>query len=364
MGFERGAIGYRMYHLPKKLPSDVIERFAELGAPGFGTPVEGPIFGWVTGRHLLDRQIEEHTALYSGWLRMTLLEAEFKIPASLLKAEVSREELVHLAASDREYLSRKEKSEIRKSMVEVLLPNMPPHLKGTPFVCQPDGQELFGTGLSDRASDIFVLHFRQATGVSPIPMVPESAAVERLQIQTAAWSPVSFSESVEPHEVSDSIGLDFLTWLWFSAEKNDGVLRFEDLPEISIMIEGPLTFVMEGEGAHETVLRKGAPTLSPESSACLRAGKKLSKAKLNLSMNGELWSTMLDAETFVFRGTKLSEPEEPLEAVSLFEDRMNRLGQLNEMFFGLYDYYVKLRNRKDSWKSEVQTMRDWVKNRD
>ena len=51
MGFERGAIGYRMYHLPKKLPSDVIERFAELAAPGFGTPVEGPIFGWVTGRH-------------------------------------------------------------------------------------------------------------------------------------------------------------------------------------------------------------------------------------------------------------------------------------------------------------------------
>ena len=49
------------------------------------------------------------------------------------------------------------------------------------------------------------------------------------------------------------------------------------------MLEGPLTFFREGEGAHEAVLRKGTPLNSREAGTALYCGKKLKRAKLVLA---------------------------------------------------------------------------------
>ena len=194
-------------------------------------------------------------------------------------------------------------------------------------------------------------------------MVPENAAGDRVGVSTAAWSPVSFAEGVDPHKVADDPGMDFLTWLWCQLETKEGVLRLEGLPEMAMILEGPLTLFMEGDGAHETVLRKGAPTLSPESTSCLKAGKKLSKAKLNLSVDGELWSVSVD-ETFAFRGMKVTDPEERLDPLSLFQDRMTRMERFNEHFYGLFDHFCQLRADHQKWPGVVAEMKSWVAARD
>jgi hypothetical protein len=138
------------------MPDDAVERFAEQAAPPLSTLGAGEIHGWVTGRHLLDRQITEDTARHAGYLRMTLMQAERKIPEPLLRAECTMEELAELEASGRERLSARVRSEIRKRVSERLLPDMPPSLKGIATVYHPDSRILYGSALSDKQVDVLV----------------------------------------------------------------------------------------------------------------------------------------------------------------------------------------------------------------
>ena len=122
MPFESGSVSFRLFHVPHKMPDDVIDRFAARAAVPLDTVSNEPMYGWVTGRHLLARHITEETATYGGYLRLALQQAERKVPPALQRAEARMEELAQLAADHKEFLNRNEKSAIRKSVTERLLP--------------------------------------------------------------------------------------------------------------------------------------------------------------------------------------------------------------------------------------------------
>ncbi len=72
-----------------------------------------------------------------------------------------------------------------------------------------------------------------------------------------------------------------------------------------VMIQCPLTFFMEGQGAHLMVLRHGEPLIASEAKTALLGGKKVQRARVILAIGEEPWSANVDAETFVMRGIKL-----------------------------------------------------------
>ena len=170
MGFESGSISFRVFSMPRPMPEDAIERFAELSIPPLETISESALYGWVTGRHMFDTDIREETAIYAGWLRMALLQLEKKVPASLMQAEMKREELVRCTADDKPFINRRERTEIKEELMARLLPSMPPSLKGYPLVGRPDGTRLFAAALADKQADILVLHLRHALGIAPLPL--------------------------------------------------------------------------------------------------------------------------------------------------------------------------------------------------
>ena len=138
MSFESGSMTFRMFYLPQLLPKNHVERFAAHAAPPITTLGDDPIHGWVTGRHLLDTNINKDTAYYAGYLRMTMMRAEKKIPESLLRAECRMEELARMQAENRAELDRKTRREIRQEISARLLPTMPPQLKGMALVHLPE----------------------------------------------------------------------------------------------------------------------------------------------------------------------------------------------------------------------------------
>ena len=87
MPFEGGSVSFRMFFLPREMPADAVQRFQKNAVPPLDGLKADPLHGWVTGRHLLDRQITEDTASYGGYLRMTLMQAARKIPVSLFRRE-------------------------------------------------------------------------------------------------------------------------------------------------------------------------------------------------------------------------------------------------------------------------------------
>lgn len=361
MGFESGSVSFRVFYLSAPLPDNHVARFAKHAGPALEGLGRDPMSGWVTGRHLLDRHITEETAYRGGYLRLTLMRAERRIPGALLRAQCMMEELASAQAQGVEFLKREERSRIRKEVTDRLLPQMPPQLTGIPIVAGRHGEAMMAGALSDAQIDALNLHMHSATDVELIPMTPETAALKRKRHSVRDLVPCSFSPECPDEEAAAGIGLDFLTWLWFFSEIRGGRIETGH-GEFSLALEGPLMFVMEGGGAHEARLRRGEPLLSSEAKSSLMAGKKLRRARVVLVQDQRQWSAEIDAETFAFRGVKIPKGEQ-LDAGSQFQDRMVLLQTMIQTFLALFDQFMDERLSGERWAATLREMRVWVSTR-
>jgi hypothetical protein len=358
MGLESGSVSYRMFYIKPCLPTDYAERFYAQALPSIDSLTTGDITGWVTGRHLLDRNINEDSATLASYVRLTLCKAERKIPTALLKAECKMEELAELNARGIAFLKRAEKSEIKKQVTDRLLPDMPPTLTGIDFVCEQDGDILYATATSDKQIDALTLAMRQAVGLDLIPVTPFTIAAKERKIDLRDLAPTSFSPDCDDDTAENQVGRDFLTWLWYFSEGCGGLASL-DVGEIAVAIEGPLSFIFEGNGAHETVLRKGMPVVSAEAKTALTSGKKLKRAKVTFARGEEVWTLTLDADEFVCRSVQLPKGEN-LDSVSKFQDRVLALETLHQIISGFYNRFLDERLNAGEWKNIREDIHKWV----
>ena len=354
MSFESGSISFRMFYVPGELPVDIYEKFAADVLGSVDYLLDEEIHGWVGPRHLLDRDINEGTAWPSGFLRLTLTQAQRKIPASLLRAECRMEELARMQAEHRDFVNRATRSEIKKQVTERLLPQMPPQLKGVDFCYDPKEKTLYATALSETQLDAFLINFGKTTGVKLIPIEPVSAAWSEARCRADQWPHWSFAAE----QWADCMpGREFLMWLWFMSEAKGGEVDLPEGGKFAVLVEGPLLFDQEEQG--ETAIRKGEPMLSAETRAALLSGKKLRRAKLTLARGEECWTVTLDADSFAFRSIKLP-PTEAIDAEGRFQERMEMLETFRQAFLGLYCTFVKLRDDKAACKKLDAEMKAWM----
>jgi len=347
-----------MYYVPGGLSEKCVEGFARYAAPPVSTLGSQPISGWVTGRHLLDRNITEESAYYGGYLRLTLMKAERKIPGALLRAECRIEELAEMEAKGVAFLKREARARIKDGVIARLLPSMPPALKGIPVIYDGRDRILYAGAMSDKQSDALAVSFKAATRINLIQITPVTAALERNKVNAADFEPSSYSPECEDDSDNANPGRDFLTWLWFFSERKGGLIETE-FGEFGVMIEGPLVFIHEGGGAHEAVLRKGAPLLSAEAKTSLLSGKKLRSAKIAFSHNEHSWQAVLDADSFVLRGIKLPQGDN-VDAISRFQQRMMFLQTFRETLLTAYDRFLEARANKERWRAMQKEIQEWV----
>ena len=364
MPFDRGSMSFRMLELPRVFPDDWVERFAEEAAGSLDSVGAGQQRGWVTGRHLLDSKITEDSAMHAGWVRLALRLAERKVPSALLQAECRMEELAAMAAEGKAYLKAKQRSEIRQSVTERLLPNMPPQLKAIPFLHKPGSAHLYATALPISQLDVFNASMAATLGFGGEPATPEVLGVLLKKVDLRDLPGTSFSPEMEGEAMEAAPGREFLTWLWFKSESQNGRMALSEGRELGVLVEGPLTFTHEGNGAHSAVLKKGEPVNSIEAKTCLLGGKKLKEAKITFALDDEnTWSFGIEADQFLFRGLKLPQGEGQLDAVSRFQERMIFLEQWREMFLDLFGAFAGARADSKKWKATVSDIREWVKGR-
>ena len=361
MSFSHGSVSFRMVYVPQELPADFLDRFQRDSAPPLAQVIESSV-GWVGGRHVLDVPITEENSTFAGYLGLLLRKSERKVPANRLKAECIIEEQAEMKATGKLFVDRKTRGEIRKATVARLLPTMEPTLTGLSFVYESRSRLLYITATSDNQLDAFRVNWLKTLGLDCIPVTAETAAVSRLQKSTNDWAKVSFADGVDAEELENTPGMDFMTWLWFRSEAGGGLFKVGDLGEFGLALEGPLLLEHAGQGAHETALRKGLPTVSDEAKSALLTGKKLRRAKVMLARADEVWHFGFDAATFTVRGMKLPESKELLDPASRFSERMTKLAVWRDVMLGIYDQFVTVRTSPD-WGATVAEMQQWVTDR-
>jgi hypothetical protein len=365
MGFESGVVSFRVFQLSRGLPPDVIERFAAAALPAFTGLDREPVEGWVGHRHLLDRQINETSARTAGYLHLGFVRAERKVPPALLRAECRMEELAQMQARNLAFLARRERIQIRKDVAERLLPSMPPTLQAVDVAVDHDAGHLYATCTGTRQAEMFAMFFKQTTGVGLVALDPDHAAMRLAQVNTRDLSACSFSPDADDALAGHLAGHDFLTWLWFHTEtrhEQGAALDLGPAGRFACLLEGPLTFFHEGDGAYEATLRRGQPTVSAEAKAALLAGKKLKRARLTLARDDRQWTLTVDADDFVLRAVKLPEGD-VLDAASRFQDRMLALRTLQAAFYGLYEQFLAERSDARRWQHTRRDIHAWVRDR-
>lgn len=355
MGFESGSLSFRMFYLAGTLPDTIHEKFADDVLGSVDRLLDEELHGWVGSRHLLDREIHAGSAWPSGFLRLTLCQAQRKIPTSLLRAECRMEELAWMQAEHRDYINRQQKSEIKQQVIERLLPTMPPQLKGIDFCYDSKAKILYASALSDAQLDAFQLNFTKTTEAKIIPVDPVAAAWTEARCRADQWPRWSFAAE----QWADTMpGREFLMWLWFMSEAKGGVVSLPGGGTFSVMVEGPLLFDHEEQG--EAAIRKGEPMMSAETRAALLSGKKLRKAKLTLARSDEeMWTCILDADTFVIRSLKLPKTE-AIDAAGRFQERMEMIDTFRQAFLGLYSTFATLRDGAKSCAVLDLEMKAWM----
>lgn len=363
MGFDQGNISFRLCRLPEDLPADCLERFAAFAAPPLETVNDEPLWGWVSGRHLLDSKIDETTCRYGSYYHLCLRQAERKIPGSLLTAECRLMELTRMAETGSARISRKEKKSIKEEVTERLLPTMPPQLSGIYIALDTQEKILYTTATSPRQLELIQGQFNKAIGFEPVALTPETVASDFYEVDAADVPQLNISPELPDTVKSGTVGENFLTWLWFFLEERDGVLPPSKLGEFSMMLDGPLLLVAEGNGAFRSNISKGAPTVSAEAKAALTVGKKLQRAKLILARNKEEWQATIDINDFVFKGMKLPEGE-AMDPVAIFEERMNNIYIFHTVFFALYQRFLGEMGNPEAVAAYQSKAKEWVRNRD
>jgi len=364
MPFDQGNVTFRICRLPEPMPQDAVELFAANAAGSLDNVIDEPQWGWVTPRHLLDTNITEDTIKFNGYYHVCLRQAERKIPASLLTAECRIAELGKMAETGAEHLSKKERRAIKEEVRKHLLPQMPPQLAGTYCVIDTAERLLFTTAVSQHAFEIFAAWFVKTIGFEPIPLTPDVASAALFGIDGSSIPALCISPSLKQDDGdgNGTLGENFLTWLWYFQEARGGMLPQSKLGSFALMIDGPLSFIAEGAGAFESVVRKGTPTISAEAKAALMVGKKLKSAKFVLAQDRNVeWSCVLDANEFVFRGLKLPEGE-AMDPLGIFEERMTNLYTFHSVFFGLFEKYLKEMADKEKANAYREKAREWISN--
>ncbi len=365
MPFDNGTLTLTLFELRGDLPEDAVNCFAANRAGTLDSvstdPEAEPQIGWVTGRHLLDTQIDEGSAYRGSFLALTLRKAERKVPSSLLNAICKREEDAYLKTNNAEFVPSKVRKSIKEDAIAKHLSKMPPALSGIPMVVDSREKLLYlGTG-STAQIDLFIENFYQAVKVEPIQFTPASILEKHFQITESELPALNFSSIPDSEPV---IGRDFLTWLWYFSETG-GKVACEDYGDFELLIEGPLTFAYSSEanGSEETVIKKGnSPERSAEAKAALAVGKKLKKAKFSLTCGENIWHGVFDADRFAFSSVKLPDGE-AMSPEDRYVERMEWILMFKNAMEALFVRFATALQSVDFKETEA-AVRAWANDRD
>ena len=354
---------FRVFQFDAKLdPAEVLPALAENAIPPVEMLHDQPLVGWAAPRFLLDRDISDETCHAGSFLHLFLAKAQRKIPSSLLNAYCRMEEIAYMKEQGKNYVNRATRRQIKESVVKRVLPKMPPALSGNEVAVDLKRSLLYTDAKTDAQLDALSAAFAQAAHTALVPLDAAGAAERLFNVRADELAPVSYTPENNGDFVVNDPGLDFFTWLAWRFLSGDGSfpLPGAGAPRADIVLDGPVSLLLEAQGAFQTSLRHGTPLLSRECKTALLGGKKIASFKLLLTLGGETWTALVSAPSFTFSGLKTPPVEKDRDDAAVFVDRMRLLQEFSDAFYALYGVFLRERTDPEAWRKTLAAVAKWM----
>lgn len=154
------------------------------------------------------------------------------------------------------------------------------------------------------------------------------------------------------------LGREFLTWLWFRSESQQGLFHTGDRP-IELWFDAKLTLEAGGELKEQNVIRSESPTETEEARVALRSGKQVSQAQLRLIAEQKQWTFTLRADDLSLQGLRIPALLSREDDDRIYE-RLHLLEEAEDLVDDLFGDFLRLRLDDDAWRAEVDRIRAWL----
>lgn len=365
MALSQGSASFRLFQFDARIdPDALLQACAADALPPL--PLAGlretAMSGWSSPRFFTDGEINDETCRAGKFVHLSLVKAERKIPKSLLNAYCRAEEVALMREKGLDSVNRATRQQIKEEVSKQLLPKMQPTLKGIDLAIDLERSLLYTDAKSDKQVDALAEAFARAAHTALVPLDAAGAALRRHNVRTDELAPASFTPEDNGDFVVNDPGLDFLTWLFwrFQTGKSSFELPGAGSPHAEIVLDGPVSLVLEAQGAFHTSLSHGTPLLSREFKTALLGGKKIASVKMLLTIGGETWTAGVSAPSFSFTGIKLPPTDKNRDPNAAFLDRMRLLQQLSDSFFALYGAFLAVRADAAAWRRDLAAIAKWM----
>ena len=168
---------------------------------------------------------------------------------------------------------------------------------------------------------------------------------------------------LEKIEKTETIGKDFLLWLWFKSETRGGVFDVGDGTRAEILIDGRMT--LETDEVQDSVSCSCANPLMREARFALMENKKITKAAIKLVINEEdEFFFRLDSRWMNFRLFKTPRIIQDLkdDPEGFFYEKAGLIEKATTIMDYVFMNFIRIRISPEWESSELPALIKWIKN--
>lgn len=355
-------------------------REVEIGAPD---EIEA---GFITGQHILDSDFNYDKCGYGNRLLFALRIDTHKVPSDLKKAYQKINEQASAADNPSGFATRAQKREAKEEAQRLLHDDLAAgkfrKSKSIPLLWDMSTQTLFVGGSSDAIQEELRKLFRQAFSCDLHTLSSGAQAGEILKNKGRARDyedilPTPFTQApaeanaeaadntlpivpwvAKAVDLKDFVGNEFLMWLWFNTETQDGKIPSSS-NEIYASIDKALDMDCAWEVGGKQTLRGNGPARLQEAATALKAGKWPRKLGLLLSDGEHGFELALQGDQLIVGACKLPDIEDAESPREITDARILLTIRLAEVLDDIYADFIDHRTT-EAWTTSRDKIKAWI----
>ncbi|MBW2610373.1 MAG: hypothetical protein JRC68_08530 [Deltaproteobacteria bacterium] len=161
---------------------------------------------------------------------------------------------------------------------------------------------------------------------------------------------------------TEFLGRDFLVWLWFKSDTNDGIIDLGDDNTVELWFDGKVTLQSESDEAVETVTCSGINPRLREARFALTENKKVTKASIRLHIGDDEYGFTLDSSWLNFGSFKAPKvmQDDNDDPDGLFYEKAGLIEKAVATMDTIFSIFIKIRVSQE-WKSrELPALAKWI----
>ena len=154
------------------------------------------------------------------------------------------------------------------------------------------------------------------------------------------------------------LGREFLTWLWYRSELQEGLFDVGD-KRIEVWFDAKLTLEALGDIKEQNVIKSESPTETEEARASLQSGKYVKEARLRVVHDQKQWTLTVKADDLSLHGLKIPALLSKEDDDQLYE-RFYLMEEVEDVVDHLFAGFLDVRLSDARWGEEVTALRTWI----